>query len=68
MQVPVLGIGVDFGTTNSTVALYDGEHVRYLQLEPLDGGEVMPTALYISRDRQAAAGLAIASRRAAAAS
>ena len=45
----MLGIGVDFGTTNSAVAVYDGARVRYLSLEPVDGGEVMPTALYLSR-------------------
>lgn len=56
------GIGIDFGTTNSTVALYDGEHVRYLPLEPGDGGDVMPTALYLSRERQAAVGRAAIDR------
>ncbi len=56
------GIGIDFGTTNSTVALYDGERVRYLPLDPADGGEVMPTALYLSRERQAAVGRAAIER------
>ncbi len=52
----MLGVGIDFGTTNSTVAVYDGESVRYLQLEEEVGGEVMPSALYLSRERQAAVG------------
>ena len=52
------GIGIDFGTTNSSVALYDGERVHYLRLEPVDGGEVMPTALYLSRELKAAVGRA----------
>jgi len=56
------GVGIDFGTTNSTVALYDGEHVRYLQLEPVAGGEVMPTALHLSRERKAAVGRAAIER------
>ena len=56
------GIGIDFGTTNSSVALYDGKRLRYLRLEPVDGGEVMPTALYLSRDRQAAVGRAAIDR------
>jgi hypothetical chaperone protein len=54
----VQGIGIDFGTTNSTVALYDGECVRYLRLEQADVGEVMPTALYLSREGKAAVGRA----------
>ena len=56
------GIGIDFGTTNSTVALYDGEHVRYLSLEPEDGSEVMPTALYLTRQHQAEVGRAAIDR------
>jgi hypothetical chaperone protein len=58
----VLGIGIDFGTTNSTVAVYDGERVTYLPLEPVEGGEVMPTALYLSRDRRAEVGRAAIDR------
>jgi len=58
----LLGIGIDFGTTNSSVALYDGERVRYLRLEEVPDGEVMPTALYLSRDRQAAVGRAAIDR------
>ncbi len=30
----MLGIGIDFGTSNSSVALYDGEKLRYVELEP----------------------------------
>ncbi len=58
----MLGIGIDFGTTNSTVAVYDGQRLRYLPLEPVAGGEVMPTALYLSRDRQAEVGRAAIDR------
>jgi hypothetical chaperone protein len=58
----LLGIGIDFGTTNSSVALYDGERVRYLHLEPGEGGEVMPTALYLSRERRATVGHAAIER------
>ncbi len=42
-------IGMDFGTTNSGIATYDG---RRLQLIPLDGNNVARTALYITNDRQ----------------
>lgn len=50
-------IGLDFGTSNSGVALYDGHHVTVL---PLDQKNVLPevvkTVLYITRDYQAAIG------------
>ncbi|MFP6583315.1 MAG: Hsp70 family protein [Candidatus Hydrogenedentota bacterium] len=43
--------GIDFGTTNSSVALSDGQHVRVL---PIDEFNVNPTSLpsllYISKD------------------
>lgn len=44
-----LGIGVDFGTTNSTIACFDGERHRLLKLDPGTGAVVMPTALYLDR-------------------
>lgn len=46
-----LSVGIDFGTSNSGVALYDGQHVRLL---PVDRQNVIPdvirTALYVTRD------------------
>lgn len=46
-----LGIGLDFGTSNSGVAIYDGEKVRLL---PLDRQNVLPevvkSILYIDRN------------------
>ena len=46
-----LKVGIDFGTSNSGVAVYDGHHVRLL---PVDRQNVLPdvirTALYITRD------------------
>lgn len=46
-----LRVGLDFGTSNSGVALYDGERVRVL---PIDVGNVLPevlkSILYITRD------------------
>lgn len=46
-------VGLDFGTSNSGIAIYDGEKVRVLPLEP--GGilpEVVQTMLYITREHQ----------------
>src|SRR5262245_16687582 len=43
----MIGIGIDFGTSNSLVATYDGETVRLIPLEV--DGPIMPTATYIDR-------------------
>lgn len=40
-----LGIGIDFGTTNSVAAIFDGEVVTLVHLETRD--PVMPSATYI---------------------
>jgi len=48
-----LHIGLDFGTSNSGVAIYDGSHLHML---PIDRSNVMPevikTVIYITRDYQ----------------
>ena len=43
-----LGIGIDFGTSNSAAAVFDGEQVRLVQLSELN--PIMPSANYIDRD------------------
>ena len=44
--------GMDFGTTNSGMAVYDGENVTILPLDPSNGNKrVAPTALYIMNDQ-----------------
>ena len=42
------GVGIDFGTSNSTAALFDGKTVSLVELEP--GSPIMPSASYIDRD------------------
>lgn len=43
-------IGMDFGTTNSGIAHYDGQNLSFV---PIDGGlTVARTALYITNERQ----------------
>lgn len=49
-----LGIGVDFGTSNSAVALFDGQRIRMVQLEK--GSVTMPSACYIDRQFQVCTG------------
>ncbi|MCP5180773.1 MAG: Hsp70 family protein [Pseudomonadales bacterium] len=40
-----LGIGIDFGTTNSAAAVYDGKRLQLVRLEAHDA--IMPSATYI---------------------
>jgi hypothetical chaperone protein len=44
-----LRFGIDFGTSNSAVAVSEGGRVRVLPLDPV-AGETMPSVLYIRRD------------------
>ena len=43
-----LGIGIDYGTSNTAAAVFDGEKVRLVPLE--EHSAVMPSATYIDRD------------------
>jgi len=46
-------IGVDFGTTNSGAAVFDGERVRLFPLDPASHTPaVMRSTLYVTRDQQ----------------
>jgi hypothetical chaperone protein len=57
IEVNMLSIGIDFGTSNSSVAVFDGSTLRLL---PLDGharnAQVMRSLLYITRDGDIVAG------------
>ena len=44
-------VGIDFGTSNSGVAVYDGQHVHLLPVDPKNViPEVIKTVLYVTRD------------------
>ena len=43
-----VGMGIDFGTSNSTAAIYDGEKLTLVMLE--ENSPIMPSASYIDRD------------------
>ena len=46
-----LKVGIDFGTSNSGVAVYDGQQVRLLPVDPKNVlPEVIKTVLYVTRD------------------
>ncbi len=49
-----VGVGVDFGTSNSAAAIFDGESVRLVQLETDDS--IVPSATYIDRTLTAKTG------------
>ena len=50
-------IGLDFGTTNSGAAVYDGERVRHFALDPHGRDpKVMRSALYVTREQQVTVG------------
>ena len=52
----MIGIGIDFGTSNSTAACFDGKEIRFVELEEL--AEVMPTALHLDQALVTKTGLA----------
>lgn len=59
--MPRIHCGVDFGTTNSSVAVSDGQGVRVLELDPLnDSPKSLPSLLYLSREGEALVGRAAA--------
>jgi hypothetical chaperone protein len=44
-------VGIDFGTTNSSAAVYDGRQVRLLEIDPRHATPtIMRSALFITRD------------------
>ena len=51
-----IGIGIDFGTSNSAAALFDGEKIHLVYLE--NNNAVMPSATYVDRDFQIRTGQA----------
>lgn len=44
----MIGVGLDFGTSNSTIACFDGTTLRFAKLEA--GGAILPTAVHLSRE------------------
>lgn len=52
-----LKVGIDFGTSNSGVAIYDGQHVKLLPVDPRNIlPEVIKTVMYITRDYRTSIG------------
>ncbi|MEM7099496.1 MAG: Hsp70 family protein [Pseudomonadota bacterium] len=49
-----VGIGVDFGTSNSVAGVFDGEQVTLIELE--SGAPILPSATYIDQELKSATG------------
>ncbi len=50
-------LGVDFGTTNSAIALYDGQQLKTIQVDRVnDNADVMPSLLYVDRSHHVTTG------------
>jgi hypothetical chaperone protein len=47
MRMSRIGLGIDFGTSNSLVATFDGDRVTLIRLEHDD--HILPTATYVDR-------------------
>ncbi len=45
-------IGMDFGTTNSGIAVFDGQRVHVIPLDPDSSSNVMRSVLYLTRDHE----------------
>ena len=57
---PRFGIGVDFGTSNSAAAVYDGKRIHLIPLE--ETAFVMPSATYIDKELKIITGQAAIDR------
>lgn len=56
----MVGVGIDFGTSNSTAAWFDGKQLHFVRLEA--AGPVLPTAVHLDREYAALTGLAAVER------
>ena len=54
IQRTSIGIGIDYGTSNSAAAIFDGTKVHLVQLER--HSVIMPSATYIDKDFQISTG------------
>ena len=54
-------IGIDFGTTNSSVAYYDGKRLHPIELDPTnENPHVLPSLIYMDREYHTRLGSAAA--------
>ena len=56
----MIGVGVDFGTSNSTVAWFDGRQLRFVSVET--DSPILPTAIHLSKEYEGTTGAAAIER------
>jgi hypothetical chaperone protein len=56
----MVGVGVDFGTSNSTVAWFDGRQLRFVRIET--NSPILPTAIHLSKEYEGTTGVAAIER------
>ena|ERR1700732_4774988 len=56
----MIGVGVDFGTSNSTVAWFDGRQLRFVGIET--NSPILPTAMHLSKEYEGTTGAAAIER------
>jgi hypothetical chaperone protein len=56
----MIGVGVDFGTSNSTVAWFDGRQLRFVAVET--NSPILPTAMHLSKEYEGTTGSAAIER------
>ena len=56
----MIGVGVDFGTSNSTVAWFDGHQLRFVGIET--NSPILPTAVHLSKEYEGTTGAAAIER------
>jgi hypothetical chaperone protein len=56
----MIGVGVDFGTSNSTVAWFDGRQLRFVSVEA--NSPILPTAVHLSKEYEGTTGAAAIER------
>jgi hypothetical chaperone protein len=56
----MIGVGVDFGTSNSTVAWFDGHQLRFVGIET--NSPILPTAIHLSKEYEGTTGAAAIER------
>jgi hypothetical chaperone protein len=56
----MIGVGVDFGTSNSTVAWFDGRQLRFVAVET--NSPILPTAIHLSKEYEGTTGSAAIER------
>ena len=56
----MIGVGLDFGTSNSTVAWFDGSQLRFVVVET--NSPILPTAVHLSKEYEGTTGSAAIER------